>query len=85
LKKAIQEQLTAILEQHIIFLSNIFYVEIFEEDIMYGFKFGWIVPVIVLFVLFTVIGVGIYQLNSDGNPWYLESNTNSGWGFLSKK
>jgi len=52
---------------------------------MYGFKFGWIVPVIVLFVLFTVIGVGIYQLNSDGNPWYFESNTNSGWGFLSKK
>jgi hypothetical protein len=36
---------------------------------MNGFKLGWIVPIIVLFVLITVIWVGIYQLNSDGNPW----------------
>jgi len=52
--------------------------------IMYGLKLGWIVPVIVLFVLITVILVGIYQLNSDGNPWYFgESDmTNSGWDFL---
>jgi len=52
---------------------------------MYGFKFGWLIPVIVLFVLITAVGVGIYQLNSDGNPWYFENDTNSGWVFLSKE
>jgi len=36
---------------------------------MYGYKLGWIVSAIVLFVLIAVIGLGIYQLNSDGNPW----------------
>jgi len=30
---------------------------------------GWIIPVIVLIILIVVITVGIYQLNSDGNPW----------------
>ena len=52
---------------------------------MYGYKLGWIVPVIVLFFIITVIGVGIYQINSDGNPWNFGSDTpNSGWDFLSK-
>jgi len=36
---------------------------------MNSLKLGWIFPGIVLSVLITVIGVGIYQLNSDGNPW----------------
>jgi len=36
---------------------------------MYGIKLGWIIPVFVLLVLFTVIAVGIYQLNFEGNPW----------------
>ena len=51
---------------------------------MYGLKFGWIIPVIVLFVLITVIGVGIYQLNSDGNPWDFGGSdmSNSRWDFL---
>ena len=52
---------------------------------MYGYKLGWLVPVIVLFVLISVIGVGIYQSNSDGNPWYFGSDTPTpGWYFLSK-
>ena len=52
---------------------------------MFGHKLGWIVPVIVLSVLITVIWIGIYQINSDGNPWYFGSDTqNSGWDFLSK-
>jgi uncharacterized membrane protein len=55
----------AILEQHIIFLNIIFYAGTFEEDFMYGLKFGWIIPIIVLLVLITAIGVCIYQLNSD--------------------
>ena len=38
------------------------------EDYMNSLKLGWIFPGIVLIVLITVIGVGIYQLNSDGNP-----------------
>jgi len=37
---------------------------------MYGFKFGLIFPIIILFILITVIVVGIYQINSDGNPWH---------------
>ena len=50
---------------------------------MYGFKFGWIVPAIVLFALLVVMGVGIYQVNMNENPWYFgESNTNAGWEFL---
>jgi len=36
---------------------------------MNSLKLGWIFPGIVLSVLITVVGVGIYQLNSDGNPW----------------
>jgi len=36
---------------------------------MNSLKFGWIFPGIVLSVLITVAGVGIYQLNSDKNPW----------------
>ena len=39
------------------------------EDYMNSLKLGWIFPGIVLSVLITVVGVGIYQLNSDGNPW----------------
>jgi len=49
---------------------------------MNGFKLGWIVPVIVLFVLITVTGVGIYQLNSDGNPWYFGRNDMPGYGLV---
>jgi hypothetical protein len=37
---------------------------------MYGIKLGWIIPIIILFVLFVVIGVGVYQINSDRNPWF---------------
>jgi len=36
---------------------------------MNSLKLGWIFPGIMLSVLITVVGVGIYQLNSDGNPW----------------
>jgi len=36
---------------------------------MYGYKLGWIILFIVLITLIVVIGVGIYQLNSEGNPW----------------
>ena len=39
------------------------------EDYMNSLKLGWIFPGIVFSVLLTVVGVGIYQLNSDGNPW----------------
>jgi len=50
---------------------------------MYGFKFGWIVPAVVLSFLLIVIGVGIYQVNMNRNPWYFgETNTNAGWEFL---
>jgi len=52
---------------------------------MYSLKLRWIVPIIALFVLITVIWVGIYQLNSDGNPWYFGgSDTSSGWDFVSE-
>ena len=37
---------------------------------MCGLGFGRIIPIIMLFIIITVIVVGIYQLNSDGNPWY---------------
>jgi len=36
---------------------------------MFGFKLNFIIPIIVLLILFIVIWVGIYQLYSDGNPW----------------
>jgi len=36
---------------------------------MNSLKLGWIFPGIVFSVLITVIGVGIFQLNLDGNPW----------------
>jgi len=51
---------------------------------MCGFKIGWIIPVIVFFVLFSVIGVGIYQINSNGNPWNFGGTEvqNAGWDFL---
>jgi len=52
---------------------------------MFGFKMGWIVSIIVLSVFISVMGVGIYQSNSDGNPWYFGgSNPNAGWAFLKK-
>jgi len=54
---------------------------------MYDFKFRWLVPIIVLFILLIVIGVGIYQLNSDGNPWNFGGSTipdDTGWDFLKK-
>jgi len=41
---------------------------------MCGFKLGWIIPIIVLLILLAVIGVGIYQINSDRNPWNLSEN-----------
>jgi hypothetical protein len=84
-KKAILEQSTAILEQPVILVNLIFYAETFEEDFMYGFKLGWIVPVIVLTILITVMGVGIYQLNSEKNPWdFGGSSSASGWDFLER-
>jgi hypothetical protein len=50
---------------------------------MYGLKVGWIIPVIVLSALLVVIGVGIYQINLNENPWcFGESNTDAGWEFL---
>ena len=54
---------------------------------MFGYKLGWIVPAIVLFILIAVIGVGIYQINSDGNPWNFGGGDtpNSGWDFLRKE
>jgi len=45
---------------------------------MFGFKLGWIIPVTVLIILIIVIGVGIYQLNHDGNPWYF-IGSNGAW------
>ena len=53
---------------------------------MFGYKLGWIVPVIVLSVLIAVIGLGIYQLNSDGNPWDFGKSdiSSSGWSFSSR-
>jgi len=39
---------------------------------MFGYKLGWIIPAIVLFVLIAVVSIGICQINSDGNPWYFE-------------
>ena len=36
---------------------------------MNSLKLSWIFPGIVLSVLIIIVGVGIYQLNSDGNPW----------------
>jgi hypothetical protein len=50
---------------------------------MYGLNLGRIISVIVLIVLIAVIGVGIYQLNSDGNPWdFGGRDIPAGWGFL---
>jgi len=37
---------------------------------MNSLKQGWIFPILIFFVLIAVIAVGIYQLNSEGNPWY---------------
>ncbi|WP_461255103.1 hypothetical protein [Treponema sp. R80B11-R83G3] len=51
---------------------------------MYGLKLDWIIPVIILFVLISVIAIGIYQLNSDGNPWYFGDETVHLWYFLVK-
>jgi hypothetical protein len=77
------EQSTAILEQPIIVINIIFYTETFEEDFMYGFKSGWIISVFVLIILIAVVGVGIYQLNSENNPWdFGGSRSTSGWYFL---
>jgi len=52
---------------------------------MYGLKSDWIIPIIVLFILFTVIGVGIYQINSDENPWYFGKEPAYQWDFLSRE
>ena len=54
---------------------------------MYGLKLSWIIPVIILFFLIVVIGVGIYQINSDRNPWdFGESDIpGSGWYFLNRE
>jgi hypothetical protein len=48
---------------------------------MYFLK-SWIIPIIVLTVLITVMGVGIYQLNSDGNPWDFGGSDFKSWAFL---
>jgi hypothetical protein len=54
-----------------------------EEAIMYGLKLVWIVPVIVLIILIAVIGVGIFQVNSEKNPWDFGGiSSASGWSFL---
>jgi hypothetical protein len=63
-------------------LSVTFYAETFKEDFMCGIKIGWIIPVIVLMVLITVIGIGIYQINSDGNPWFFGEEPVYQWEFL---
>jgi len=52
---------------------------------MYGLKIGWIVPVIVLFFLIAAVGVGIYQLNSDGNPWFFGEEPVYRWDFLGRE
>jgi len=52
---------------------------------MSSLKIGWIVPVFVLIVLLTVIGIGIYQLNSDGNPWHFGEEPVYQWEFLRKE
>jgi len=45
---------------------------------MCGFKLGWLVPVFVLIILLIVMGVGIYQTNSNKNPWnFSESNVSA--------
>jgi len=49
---------------------------------MFGLKFGKIVPFIMLLIIITVILVGIYQLNSDGNPWYFGREPEYQWDFL---
>jgi hypothetical protein len=49
---------------------------------MNSLKLGWIFPGIMLFVLIIVIGVGIYQLNSDENPWNF-SQESTYWDFSS--
>jgi hypothetical protein len=51
---------------------------------MYGLK-GWILPIIVLIALIVTIWVGIYQLNSDGNPWYFGESEPQSWYFLDGK
>jgi len=43
---------------------------------MYGIRFDWLIPVIVLSVLVAVLGLGIYQINSDRNPWDFGRNDN---------
>jgi len=52
---------------------------------MNSLRQGWIFPIIILFVLISVIAVGIYQLNSEGNPWYFGESDISRfhWEFLS--
>jgi len=39
---------------------------------MNSLKLGWIFPVFVLLDLITVIGVGVYQVNSEKNPWHYD-------------
>ena len=49
---------------------------------MNSLKLGWIFPGIVLSVLITVVGVGIYQLNSDKNPWSFDKKQKNHEDFL---
>jgi hypothetical protein len=52
---------------------------------MYGLKSDWTIPIIILFIFISVIGIGIYQLNSDGNPWYFGKEPVYQWDFLIKE
>jgi hypothetical protein len=47
---------------------------------------GWIVPIIMLSILLTVIWVGIFQANSEINPWDIGRSdiTRARWSFLEK-
>jgi len=46
---------------------------------MYGSKLSWIVPIIVLFVLITVIVVGIKQNKSDGTVGIINNSAVSSY------
>jgi len=52
---------------------------------MFSSKIGWIIPFIVLFILFSVIAVGIYQLNTNGNPWFFGKEPVYHWEFLDRE
>jgi hypothetical protein len=75
IKKAIQEQSTAILEQSVILINNIFYTETFKEDFMYSSKLGWLFSIAVLIVAITVIWVGISQCKANGTVEVFNDNS----------